>query len=268
MAIAQFDKADESGAGDDRVVYLDAVLGLAAVQAYKRRAIELLELRPGSSVLDVGCGAGADLPELAHAVGPAGTVVGVDNSESLLAEARQRTADLPMVECGVGDATKLDLPSSAFDACKADRLLQHLGDPSRAFAELVRVVRRGARIVVSDTDWGSLVVASDDRATTRKILEFHCDSAVRQGWIGRQLWTMARDSRLTDLVVEPATAVVTNFAEADQLLGLTAAAVGAVANGAIDADDASGWLASLERSADAGTFLAALTAFTVAGRKP
>lgn len=56
------------------------------------RAIDLLDLRPGDTAVDLGCGTGVNLEGLAHAVGPSGRVVGVDLSAGMLAQARRRRA--------------------------------------------------------------------------------------------------------------------------------------------------------------------------------
>jgi ubiquinone/menaquinone biosynthesis C-methylase UbiE len=50
----------------------------AAGDAYRRRAVEALALRPGEAVLDVGCGTGLNLPALCARVGPRGRVIGID----------------------------------------------------------------------------------------------------------------------------------------------------------------------------------------------
>lgn len=57
---------------------------------FHRRAVEALALRPGETVVDLGCGTGANLAPLARAVGPTGRVVGVDLSSGMLARARDR----------------------------------------------------------------------------------------------------------------------------------------------------------------------------------
>jgi SAM-dependent methyltransferase len=65
-------------------------LQLGPYEAIREQAISLLELRPGQTVLDVGCGTGMSLPHLVAAVGPGGAVVAVDQCPEMLAQARQR----------------------------------------------------------------------------------------------------------------------------------------------------------------------------------
>lgn len=56
----------------------------------RRQAVGRLRLAPGESVLEVGCGSGANFPYLLKAVGPAGRVVGIDLSPDMIAAARAR----------------------------------------------------------------------------------------------------------------------------------------------------------------------------------
>jgi SAM-dependent methyltransferase len=263
---SEFQDVDHAADPASQVAYLDAVSGLDEIRAYKHRSHQALRIGPGARVLDVGCGAGEDLRELAALVGPHGRVVGVDRSQTMIAQARQRTAGLP-VTCQVGDAHALAFGDERFDAARADRVLQHVADPGRVLAELVRVTRRGGWIVVFDPDWGSLLVTADQRALTRAILDFCCDG-VRNGWVGRRLVGLAGAAGLAGVRVAPVTAVFTELAVADSLLGLSAAAEGAAAAGVVESDAAAGWLAGLRRSAAEGRFLAALTGFLVSGRRP
>jgi ubiquinone/menaquinone biosynthesis C-methylase UbiE len=55
----------------------------------RRKAVRRLQLKPGDSVLEIGCGTGRNLPFLRQAVGPQGHIFGVDLSEGMLSKARQ-----------------------------------------------------------------------------------------------------------------------------------------------------------------------------------
>jgi cyclopropane fatty-acyl-phospholipid synthase-like methyltransferase len=65
-----------------------------AIQASKRLMLERIALAPGEAVLDVGCGPGTDVFDMAELVGPNGHLVGLDASEVMIAEARRRAKEL------------------------------------------------------------------------------------------------------------------------------------------------------------------------------
>ncbi len=60
------------------------------VDRYRREGVDALRLRPGDTVVELGCGTGHNLPLLREAVGPEGRVVGVDLTDAMLAQARHR----------------------------------------------------------------------------------------------------------------------------------------------------------------------------------
>ncbi|GAB2762097.1 hypothetical protein GCM10027020_12860 [Nocardioides salsibiostraticola] len=78
----------------------------------QRKAVELLDLRPGDTVVDLGCGTGVNLPALADAVGGHGKVVGIDLSQGMLDQARRRSDrhNLPQVTLIQGDIREVRLP--------------------------------------------------------------------------------------------------------------------------------------------------------------
>jgi hypothetical protein len=59
-------------------------------RAHRLRAVRALGLRPGASVVEIGCGTGLNFPSIERAVGPEGRIVGVDLSDSMLAQAQHR----------------------------------------------------------------------------------------------------------------------------------------------------------------------------------
>jgi SAM-dependent methyltransferase len=265
--LREFQDVDRAADPGALVSYLDSASALEVARAYKRQSFARLGLRDGHSVLDVGCGTGDDLRALAELVGPTGRVVGVERSAEMLARARERTRGLP-VDVRLGDAQRLDFPDSSFDGCRADRVFQHLPDPRQAMRELVRVARPGGRVAVVDTDWGTLMVEAEDRALTRRIVDFQCDRRVRNGWMGRGLLALARDCGLADLATDTATGIFTDLSLATELLYLRSAADEAVAAGVISSADGTAWLTQLEQAAAARRFFSALSVFGVSGRKP
>lgn len=248
--------------------YLDTATALEFFQAYKLESYGHLEVKEGDHILDVGCGTGDDVLALAKIVGNTGRVVGIDNSESLIAEAKKRAEGLSLpIEFYVGDAHNLDFDDNAFDGCRADRVFQHLPDRKQSLAEMTRVARPGARIAVNEPDWETLVLDSPNRDLTRKILNHFCDN-VRNGWCGRQLPALFKKASLLEIVVYTKTLILTDFELANQLYGLQATAESMREAGMITMLEVKEWVEQLRQTSQAGFFFSALTGFSVMGRKP
>jgi arsenite methyltransferase len=110
----------------------------------QRRVVrEVLELRAGERVLDVGVGPGFLAAEMAAEVGPAGKVCGIDPSASMLAIAQTRATQpgSAPVELKPGDANHLPYPDASFDVATATQVLEYVEDiPGALEASSVRVI--------------------------------------------------------------------------------------------------------------------------------
>ncbi len=121
---------------------------------YGRRTIELLGLGVGDRVLDVCCGSGASAIPAAQAVGPEGSVVGIDLAENLLELARTKASrdGLTNVQFEPGDMTALRFEDDSFDAVVCVFGIFFVPDMEVALRELKRVLRPSGRIAI--TTWG------------------------------------------------------------------------------------------------------------------
>jgi SAM-dependent methyltransferase len=115
-----------------------------ALAPFGHEAIVRGRIQKGERVLDVGCGCGATLLELAETVGREGRVVGVDVSEPMLAQAKARAKALPQVETRVGDAAALTLDAPV-DVLFSRFGVMFFADAARAFANLARALVPGGR---------------------------------------------------------------------------------------------------------------------------
>jgi SAM-dependent methyltransferase len=106
-------------------------------------------LRPGLSVLDIGCGGGAITTGIAEAVGPDGHVVGIDRDATLLDVARSEHGRVPNLRFLCEDVTTSAF-FAEFDIVTAARTLQWIAQPALALLKMKQAVKPGGAIVVLD----------------------------------------------------------------------------------------------------------------------
>jgi ubiquinone/menaquinone biosynthesis C-methylase UbiE len=260
--ITMFTEVDQTSDPDFFVRFLDRGNALPSIVQSKPIILDGLRLSPGNRVLDLGCGMGTDVFDIARGVGSAGSVTGVDVSEVMIAQARQRAEGLNLpVSFEVADAQALQFDDASFDACRTERVLMHVPDPGLALSEMVRVTKPSGRISVFDFDWDTFVIDSPDRTTTRAVVAAFSDG-LRNGQVGRALPRLFRENGVSDVHVVGHTVFI-DFEFLGLLIG--GALTAAQAAGMLDPGDLSAWWRGLADADERGDFLAALTAFIVSG---
>ena len=126
------DKWDENGcSGESRV---------------QGAVLSLVDLKPGDSVLDLGCGTGVMIPF--YLAAQAGKIVAVDVSEKMVERAREKFGNEPSVELRASDALSLD-ESERFDAVVIYNAYPHFFEKVALVEKVHRLVKTGGRFVVA-----------------------------------------------------------------------------------------------------------------------
>lgn len=112
------------------------------------RVVELAEVRPGHRVLDVGTGTGVLVPHLLRAVGPGGTITGVDISPRMLRKAEEKRFPSQVV-LQVADVHHLPFSDATFDRVICNAAFPHFEDKAGSLREMVRVLGNGGVLVIS-----------------------------------------------------------------------------------------------------------------------
>jgi arsenite methyltransferase len=128
--------------------------------------VAVVELRPGETVLDLGSGGGIDVLLSARRVGPEGTVYGLDMTDEMLAlaQANAEKAKLPNVHFLKGLIEAIPLPAASVDVVISNCVVNLSPEKDRVLAEIVRVLRPGGRVGISD-------VVAEDRLSTAERAE-------------------------------------------------------------------------------------------------
>jgi SAM-dependent methyltransferase len=125
-----------------------------SVGTARRLAVfEALAISSGQAILDLGCGGGHLVRDLALAVGDNGRVVGLDASTDQLGAAGALCAGLKAVELMEADATDMPFEDGSFDSLASIQMLEYVPNVDGAIAEARRVLKPGGKAALVSVLW-------------------------------------------------------------------------------------------------------------------
>jgi len=262
-----FRNVDTSGDTDACHRCLDLIAGIPFFRDIKEESFRIIADTNPLRVLDAGCGVGTDLVALASRL-PAGSgIVGIDASESLLARAAERTKGIHG-PCSLvrGDLTKIPCRDNVFDACRIDRVLQHIREPEATIRELARVLKPGGVLVAFDNDWETFSISLGDQEIAARIRRAWHDSFA-SGRVGKDLPSLFEACGIAAVRAEPRELVLTDLATAKQVFDLPDLLERMVRAGDLEPGETAVIWEELIRTERKGGFRAGYTGYLVRGTK-
>ena len=242
---------------------------------FHARVAALAAIKEGGRVLDLGCGRGFAVPRLLAGVGASGEVVMVDRESRNLAVIRgqhpHHCADgrLTLVELDI--AGPLAFASASFDSVICQNVVECIADRDGLLAEMSRILRPGGVAIVGHYDFDGVLLASDDRELTRRIVHGYADHTqkwqdVSEGQMGRLLPGLVARSSFSEAATETVLFVDLVLSEEsyarDHLDGMVALS----REFGVSEESARAWLDALQARSDAGQFYYSLPWMYVAAR--
>ncbi|MEO8974060.1 MAG: methyltransferase domain-containing protein [Ktedonobacteraceae bacterium] len=183
----------------------------ASKLAERSQMIRDLLLKPGSLVVDAGCGPGLWTPLLARAIGPHGRIIGVDIAQEALATAQQRSYERwyrHQVQYKYATMEELPLAHGTADAIFSANVSQYLAEPVNTFHAMGRYLKEGGRLIIKDIDFGTMRFHTIDSGLQARVFQAREQwerARVKEGfafedsWVGSKLATYLRDAGYEDV---------------------------------------------------------------------
>lgn len=118
-------------------------------EAVRKKAFAIADVQPRKLAADIGAGTGFITEGL---IQRGLEVIAIDQSEAMLAEMRQKFANLNGIDYRLGEAESLPIPDDTVDYAFANMYLHHVEVPPEAIKEMVRILKPGGKLVVTDLD--------------------------------------------------------------------------------------------------------------------
>ena len=249
--------------------FLDAsrVRVLEFARANPTAAFAYLELKPGQSILDCGCGTGDMLAIMAKLIGP-GEAHGGDLSEAMIREARKRAsaAGVANLTFEVMDVQSLPLHDQSVDRVTATQLLIHVPEPRKALHEMCRVTASMGLVAISDMDWDALAVGCSNNNLSREFSRLF-SNGVRNRVVVREYAGWLRAEGFVNIRTIPIPVVFDDWSFFKQWV-IEPSIADFISEGSMSTENAKELVEDLEQRNAVGNFFAASTLYTVIGQRP
>jgi ubiquinone/menaquinone biosynthesis C-methylase UbiE len=255
-------------ASDEPTAHVEYLTDAAEVLRERRiDSYRMLGLEEGHRFLDVGCGAGEVVEDVAGMVGSSGAVSGIDMAQTMVDASQSRLAAAGVdADLRKADAHALPFGERSFDRVRCERVLQHVEDPAKVVAEIFRVLAPGGMALLVDANHEQVDVATDDPDAWRAARQLST-GLVRHQRAGLYLAEWMEAAGFSDLVVTAA-ALILSWPNFRNMVLVDEGAERAIARSELDRDRWQAFVADQEERYRRGTGVCTVVGYRCLGTRP
>ena len=252
-----------------KVARMERLYSSRQVVEQRARFRAAIAARPGEQGLDIGCGAGYLTCELAREVAPGGRITAIDASNDSEAAATARVAKEGLagtVEVRAGDAASLPFSDGSFDFVVGVQVYCYVPDIAHGIREAARVLRKGGRLLILESDWDTCVWETSDHARTRRMLSQRA-SRFAHAHLPRELPRLIKAAGMALVEASVFPILETRYDASSYGAGAIDSTCEAAIKSGIPAEEVSAWEADLRSRVAEGEWFFCLNRFIFAATK-
>lgn len=252
------------------VADLEKLYSTPPILEQRKRIRSAISGKPGEIGLDVGCGVAYLACELAREVAPSGHIYAIDNSQASIEASELKISQEGLgnsVEVRFGDAAHLEFPDESFDFVVGAQVYCFVSDVTSALKEACRVLKKGGRLVVLDSDWEMCVWEANDRPLSQRIVAARGAVQFAHANLPRELPGHLRSAGLTLHEVTAYPIIETRYDPNSFSVGLITAMRKTALKYGISASDIATWEEDLRSRTSEGEWFFCLNRFIFVATK-
>lgn len=218
-------------------------------------------------VVDLGCGTGMDAINLANMLGHNVLVVGLDHDKALIEHAKTSSVEVKNVDFVQGEVNQLSFTDNSIAGIRMERVIQHLPEAPKMFAEVHRVLREGQPLVIVETIWNSLTFYSKHVGIEAKICHYLTEEKVNNGWAGNKLTSDLLTQGFKQVQLQTFCMVARSKEEANRYLFLDKILLEMVEKGKLSTAEMEEFQNTLDQADEAGCFLVSMNLVIAEAKK-
>ncbi|MFD2144751.1 methyltransferase domain-containing protein [Mucilaginibacter antarcticus] len=206
------------------------------------------------TIIDLGCGAGKDVIELAKIIGSGARVIGVDHDPVMVNQGKEDAKELDNVEFVLSEAYPLPFENESIAGLRTERVIQHLKEPQKVSDDIYRILKPGSPFVIIETDWHSLTFYTEFVDVQQKVNAYLTDAKINNGFAARKLTAYLTQSKFTDIKLNIHPFILNTLEDANQYLWVEKMVQEAAENGYITKQEQAQFIAALQQADENGYF--------------